>query len=378
MAERRDPNRLDQAMSQSRLGCAVMVGLMMAAVAVAAVVPTVWRLCCEEEKIDGVATVRFRGSYAGDDFPSDNQGGPLRGHRLVIIDAVDAERWWSLLNVGQQERDDYLRASPHYSTKTVTAETVSPIVRATVVTESDGGADIDLPFGSYLICWARSDSGPLEVTVCAEVDVCEDTRVSFGSSWGHDGIGVADPYPYSRDTDQTVAVTVEAAQVSEEITGEATVAVADIGHTPETAQNPVDEIAEEAAAAVAGRTFHVIDEDNREMWWAALGLQQSYERPRLTEVSLTSVFRTMDRDLLESLPAASVVTGADGTGELRVARGIYLICAARPHPDEDRITVCDRFLLRCDSTVRYITDTRTELLVRHWPRPLEPDGSAPH
>ena len=191
MAELHRHASLEREQSRSRLGCAVLVGLALVVVAVAAVVPIVRSVCCDEDNDDGLATVRFEGKTAGSDWDPGDDGRAIEGASLIVIDAVNAEEWWSMLGIGESERSDYLGAAAVTLKKPVVAvDKATPLVTSTAVTDRDGKAEIDLPFGSYLICRvAHTSLTQYRIIVCGEFDICGDTTMIVGSGAGFDMIG---------------------------------------------------------------------------------------------------------------------------------------------------------------------------------------------
>ena len=344
MAEQSDSAGLDEELSQSRLGCAVLVGLALLVVAVAAAVPVVRSVCCDEDNDDGVATVRFEGRTAGSDWDPDDHGRAIDGASLVVIDAVNVEEWWSILGIGESERNDYLEASPiTLKAPVVAVDKATPVVTVIAVTDGNGEAEIDLPFGSYLICMAAHISlSQYRISVCDEFDICDDTNIDLGAGAGFDTIGERHPEAYGvndTDTEKTVTVRFEAGHVSDDTMG------------------PFTDV-------LPGQLFYVVSDEKSEMWWAALGLQERSKRSRLIKESRTAVYSTIDRDSIQSLTDGSHVTDSEGTIKTDIPRGDYLICAAHAS-DDTKVTVCDDFSLRCDTTVRYSTNTNSERLMRH-------------
>ena len=197
MAESRGRGRLDHDLSQSRIGCAVMVAVVAVAAAAAAVWPTVsktWRdFCCAEEDIQriDVATVRLYGYYKDED-PG-----------LAIIDAADAETFWSLVSLpdlydGSPGRRPLGEVGGGRIDSFVDAEALNSVAKATVATDEEGRAVVDLPFGSYLICKLSDRLSPkIGVKICGELDLCEDTTAGFGLAPGAEFFVVeaSDPGP---------------------------------------------------------------------------------------------------------------------------------------------------------------------------------------
>ena len=103
-----------------------------------------------------------------------------------------------MLGIGESERSDYLGASAVTRKKPVVAvDKATPVVTFTVVTDGNGEAEIDLQFGSYLICRAvHTPLSQYRIEVCEEFDICDDTNIILGAGNGLDTIRERHPEAY--------------------------------------------------------------------------------------------------------------------------------------------------------------------------------------
>ncbi len=103
-----------------------------------------------------------------------------------------------MMGFDESERSDYLGTSAVTRKKPVVAvDKATPLVVSTVVTDHNGKARINLPFGSYLICMvAHTPLSEYRINVCDEFDIRDDTTIILGAGAGFDMIRERHPEAY--------------------------------------------------------------------------------------------------------------------------------------------------------------------------------------
>lgn len=134
-------SRLDDELSQSRLGCGVVVGLAVVVAAVAGVVAAVGSLCCGDD--DGMVDVTFFGGPYDAFAVFDEHGVDVL---VEVLEPAGSEDTWHLWHF----EDD-----PDAAVFGVAS--IKSLATAVVVVGNSRRARLELPAGKYAVCVIADD-----------------------------------------------------------------------------------------------------------------------------------------------------------------------------------------------------------------------------